>query len=222
MQKTEELKVFISNRVSTCGECGNELGQNAWIMLAGEQGTLCLSCADMDHLAFLPSGDAALTRRARKYSGLSAVVLKWSRARKRYERQGILVQEAALATAEQECLSDSDAREHRRQRDAERREELDGKYVDEFAISIRKLFPNSPPGVEILIAEHACLKFSGRVGRTAAAKKLDETVLRLAVAAHVRHTLTNYDALLAQGYERFEARKLIADEVELILNAWQK
>jgi hypothetical protein len=32
------------------------------------------------------------------------VVLKWSRARKRYDRQGLLVQETALAEAESECL----------------------------------------------------------------------------------------------------------------------
>jgi hypothetical protein len=29
------------------------------------------------NLVFLPSGDAALTRPSRKYSGLSAVVVKW-------------------------------------------------------------------------------------------------------------------------------------------------
>ncbi len=31
-----------------------------------DQGPLCMSCADLAHLIFLPSGDAALTRRARK------------------------------------------------------------------------------------------------------------------------------------------------------------
>ena len=92
----QEIVVFIANRDSTCGECGESLGRKAWIRLAGDKGALCLSCADLDHLAFLPSGDTALTRRAKKYSGLSAVVLQWSRARKRYERQGLLVEEAAL------------------------------------------------------------------------------------------------------------------------------
>jgi len=52
--------------------CEN-LGRKAWIRLAGDKGALCLSCADLDHLAFLPSGDTALTRRAKKYSGLTAV-----------------------------------------------------------------------------------------------------------------------------------------------------
>lgn len=66
------------------------------------KGALCLACGDLDHLVFLSAGDAALTRRARKYSILSAVVLKWSRARKRYERQGLLVEECALEKAEWE------------------------------------------------------------------------------------------------------------------------
>ena len=74
--KTNELKVFISNQESKCGECNQDLGRRAWIMLHEKKGALCLSCADFDHLVFLPSGDAALTRRARKHSRLSAVVLK--------------------------------------------------------------------------------------------------------------------------------------------------
>jgi hypothetical protein len=53
----------------------------------------------MDHLVFLPSGDAALTRRAKANSRLSAVVVRFSRAGKRYERQGILVEEHALELA---------------------------------------------------------------------------------------------------------------------------
>ena len=81
-----DWKTFFTTSESVCSECGEELGRHAWITLVQDKGALCMSCADMDHLIFLPSGDAALTRRAGKYSTLSAVVLKWSRARKRYER----------------------------------------------------------------------------------------------------------------------------------------
>jgi len=91
-EANQELKVFISNRESICDECGDNLGSKAWITLAGVKGALCLTCADLDHLVFLPSGNAALTRRARKHSTLSAVVLKWSHARKQYERQGLLAE----------------------------------------------------------------------------------------------------------------------------------
>jgi len=53
-------------------------------------------------LEFLPSGDAALTRRATKASQLSAVVVRWSTRRNRYERQGILAEPAAIEQAAQE------------------------------------------------------------------------------------------------------------------------
>ena len=96
MAKVNDLKVFISTRESKCGECGEDLGRRAWITLHEKKGALCLTCADLDHLVFLPSGDAALTRRSRKHSRLSAVVLKWSQARKRYERQGLIVESEAL------------------------------------------------------------------------------------------------------------------------------
>jgi hypothetical protein len=111
----------IRHRDSKCGECGEELGRHAWISLQAQKGAVCLSCADLDHLVYLPSGHTALTRRARKNSRLSAVVLKWSRARKRYERQGLLVEEKALQDAEAECLADKDVREAARARAAERR-----------------------------------------------------------------------------------------------------
>src|SRR5438552_19213073 len=102
MNEEQDLKVFIATGESRCDECDQALGRGAWISLVGERGALCLSCADLDHLVFLPAGDAALTRRARKHSALSTVVLKWSRSRKRYERQGVLVEDAALAQAEAE------------------------------------------------------------------------------------------------------------------------
>lgn len=215
-----DLKVFISHRDSTCDECREELGRGAWVFLAGERGALCLDCADLDHLAFLPPGNVALTRRAKKYSRLSAVVLKFSRARRRYERQGLLVEEAGLARAEEECLADSELRRRRRLREAERRAELDEQYVDQFAERLRALFPGCPSGRERVIAEHACRKYSGRVGRSAAAKDLVEQAIRMAVVAHVRHVETNYDELLGAGYERFDARDLVADQVDRVLHRW--
>src|SRR6266403_4319576 len=164
----DEINVFISHRDSTCGECLEDLGSKAWITLVRDKGALCLSCADLDQLIFLASGDAALTRRARKHSLLSAVVLKWSRARRRYERQGLMVEETALELAEGECLADFEVRELRKEREAERRVGLDQKYVKQFAQEIRELFPLIETGRDQIIAEHACRKYSGRVGRSAA------------------------------------------------------
>jgi hypothetical protein len=216
-----DLTVFITTGESACAECGENLGRHAWITLTRDKGALCLACADLDHLIFLPSGDAALTRRARKYSTLAAVVLRWSRARKRYERQGLLVEAEALEKAEQECLVDSEARTRRREREAERRPELDRHYVERFAERVRQLFPGCPAGRELVIAEHACLKYSGRVGRSAAAKSLDESAVRLAVIAHIRHAETDYDDLLAQSLDRRDARAQVEEEVAQAIEKWE-
>jgi hypothetical protein len=224
MKQTEDLKVFIAtgDRDSSCCECGEALGRGACITLVEGKGALCLACADLDHLIFLPSGNAALTRRARKHSILSAVVLKWSSARKRYERQGLLVEEQALERTEQECLADSEMRARRREREAKRRVQLDREYVERFALRVRELFPACPAGRDRAIAEHACRKYSGRVGRPAAGKSLDEEAIRLAVTAQVRHTETRYDELLAKGYERREAREQVEEEVLEVLAKWER
>jgi hypothetical protein len=221
MSKGNDIVVFISTRNSTCGECKQELGRRAWITLDRKKNAVCLNCADLDHLVFLPSGDAALTRRSRKYSGLSAVVVKWSRARKRYERQGLLVENEALERSEKECAADEDARKLARARAAARRAELDREYIRRFAGRVREIYPFCPTGRESLIAEHACRKYSGRVGRSAAAKTLDEAAVRLAVTAHVRHAETNYDELLLKGIERWDAREKVCTKVSRILDLWE-
>ena len=216
-----DLTVFITTGESSCSECGENLGRKAWITLVEGKGALCLACADLDHLLFLPAGDAALTRRARKHSTLSAVVLRWNRARKRYERQGLLVEAEGLEQAEQECLADEEIRARRREREAVRREELDQQYVQQFARRVRELYPRCPSGREVIIAEHACLRYSGRVGRSASAKSFDEQAIRLAVLAHVRHTETRYDELLAGGVDRWDARAEVEGAVARVLAAWE-
>lgn len=221
-RKSEDLKVFISTKDSTCDECKEALGRRAWITLVGDKGALCLSCGDLDHLVFLPAGDAALTRRAKKHSTLCAVVLKWSRTRKRYERQGLLVEEKALEQAEKECLADGDARARRREREAIRRSELDRDYVQSFAHRVRELFPGCPPGRETVIAEHACLKYSDRIGRSSAAKRLEDRAVTLAVVAHIRHHETPYDRLLAAGHERWEARDEVQYAVDRLVAMWTR
>ena len=222
MDTADEIKVFISNRESKCDECGEDLGRKAWITLQRDKGALCLTCADLDHLIFLPTGVGALTRRARKHSQLSAVVLKFSRARKRYERQGLLVEETALQQAETECLADSEVRARRAEREQIRREELDQQYIEAFANHVRELFPHIPTGREQEIAEHACRKYSGRVGRSAAAKSFDEEAVRLAVVAHIRHRETDYDELLGKGWFRPDARAHVRNHVDQISESWKK
>ena len=200
----------------SCAECA---GTGDFLRM-DDAGPLCLSCADLGHLVFLPAGDAALTRRAAKASGLSAVVVRWSRTRKRYERQGVLVEEQALAIAERQCLSDEDARMRRRERDRERRASEDERFQSRLAEEIRRVFPGCPPGRATAIARHTGLRGSGRVGRSAAGRALDEQALTLAVVASVRHQDTDYDSLLMSGIPRDEARDRIRPAIDRILAAW--
>lgn len=99
--RSQELLVFRVRQDTRCAECNIELERGSLLRVEGER-ALCLGCADLDHLEYLPRGDAALTRRARMHCTLQAVVLEWSRSRKRYERQGVLVESVALRQAEEE------------------------------------------------------------------------------------------------------------------------
>ena len=220
MVRTSEIKVFISSREGTCGECGAPLSRSAWICLDEVKGALCLPCADLDHLEFLPTGDAALTRRAKKASTLWAVVLKWSHSRRRYERQGLLLEQKALETAEAACAADAPIRAARAHQRAEEAQAADRQYVARFAEEVRRRYPACPAGRERAIAEHACRKYSDRIGRTAAAKNLDGTAIDLAVLAHIRHAETEYDRLLAQGVDRHEARNEVAGLVDVVVRRW--
>jgi hypothetical protein len=216
-----EIVVFSVSKDTRCAECGCDLWKGSLLRVDREK-ALCLDCADLDHLEFLPSGDAAVTRRASKYSPLRAVVVKWSRARKRYERQGILVDADAIGRAEEESLADAEVRARRQERAAERRVAEDREFVAAFAAAIRAHFPSCPAGSEAQIAEHACRKYSGRVGRTAAAKALSPEAIRLAVIAHIRHVHTNYDALLGRFGDRESARSEVREKVADIVGRWEQ
>jgi hypothetical protein len=216
----QEIVVFMIRRDSVCSECGAELWKGSFLRME-KQKPLCLACADLDQLVFLPRGDTALTRRSRKYSSLSAVVVQFSRTRGRYERQGLLVEEAALERAEKECLSNEEQRRLARERAAELREHADERYLAQFPEQIKSQYPGYPPGEAERIALHACRKYSGRIGRSSAAKKFDAEAIELAVKAHVRHTHTRYDHLLTQGWERSEARHAVAEQIAEVLERWR-
>ncbi|HVY91692.1 MAG TPA: DUF2293 domain-containing protein [Bryobacteraceae bacterium] len=219
LDRPPETVVFQTLRDSQCSECGAEVERDSLLcMEAGQQ--LCLACARLDHLEFLASGDAALTRRAAKY-GRTVVVVRFSRSRKRYERQGILAEPAALEKAEQECTEDAAERTAARARDAARRREEDRVLAIRMAQKIQTLFPRCPTSEAAAIAEHTARRGSGRVGRTAAGRELEERALTLAVAAAVRHNHSNYDELLAAGIDRADARQRVAGEVDEILAKWR-
>src|SRR5437899_5048511 len=219
--EAKDLVVFDILRESKCADCGKELLGGDFLFMEGER-PLCLTCADLDHLVYLPRGDTALTRRARKHSALSAVVVRFSRARKRYERQGVLVEESALEQAGAKCSADAEQRSVRRERAEIYRNKQDQVLAMRMAESIRQMFPGCPSEEAWMIAAHTSVRGSGRVGRTASGRALDEEALRAAVIAAIRHRHTHYDRLLMKGWDRMDARNAVRGDVDRVLSEWRK
>jgi hypothetical protein len=90
-----------------------------------------------------------------------------------------------------------------------------------MAESIRLIFPGCPVEEARAIAAHTSLRGSGRVGRTAGGRALDEEALRAAVIAAIRHRHTKYDRLLMRGVGRMEARDAVRDEIDARLKRWR-
>jgi hypothetical protein len=216
----KDIVVFMVRRDTKCAECGRELFDGNLLRMEDNR-PLCLDCADLGHLEFLSSGNTALTRRAIKHSPLHAVVVRWARARKRYERQGILVTSTAIERAEKECLADEERRARQRERAAERREVEDRDYETAVADKLSTQFPGCPAEEATRIAAWTCRKHSGRVGRSAAAKEFDPQALRLAVIAHIRHEHTPYDELLMKRGSRQLARIEVRARIEEVLARWE-
>jgi hypothetical protein len=216
-EKVPDLVVLEARDEFECEECG----EHDRFLMMESHAAICMSCADLDHLVFLKAGNATLSRRARKESGLAAIVVRPdARQRNRIWRLGILVEPDALERAERQCFDDEEIRARRRVKDAERRELLDEKFMGRFTIEIRLLFPKIPAERAEAIARHAALRGSGRVGRSAAGRALDERAVRHAVVASVRHLDTDYDALLMKGVPRQEARDRIWQRIDEVLTGW--
>jgi hypothetical protein len=86
------------NRNWTCHRCGGTGG----LLVMENAGPACPGCVGLGDLEFLPAGNALLTRRAKAKSARSAVVVRFSRSRRRYERQGLLVERQALEIVRRE------------------------------------------------------------------------------------------------------------------------
>ena len=219
-QESKDLVVFDIVRESECAECHKELLAHDFLFME-ENRPLCLTCADLEHLDYLPRGNTALTRRARKHSMLTAVVLRFSRARKRYERHGVLVEADALERAAEECHADESKREANREKASLRRVEQDRDLTIRMIDAILALYPACPPAEAEAIAAHTSRRGSGRVGRTAAGRALEAEALNAAVIAAIRHRHTRYDQLLMRGYGRKDARDAVHDKIYEVLERWR-
>jgi hypothetical protein len=221
LKRPPELVVFEKvSEEGNCAECGVELLKGDYLLI--EKGRpVCVACGDLDDLVFLPAGDTALTRRARKNSRVAAVVVRFNRSRRRYERQGLLVTESAFSRAEAECAADAPERAVARARAAVARQEEDRDFISALASAIAQRYPGCPPDDALQVAQHTGLRGSGRVGRSAAGRELDPLAIDRSVTAHIRHAHTNYDTLLMSGVERLEARALVRGKIDAVLEKWR-
>ncbi len=79
--------------------------------------------------------------------------------------------------------------------------------------ALRHLAPRMPAHEFAAVIEHA-LDSSGL--RDAS----PENAAWLSLAAYARHAMTEYDDLLAQGYDRDSARHFVAAEMQRVLAEW--
>jgi hypothetical protein len=86
------------NEAWKCHRCGG----TGDLLMMEKPGPACLRCLGLDDLEFVPAGNALLTRRAKAKSARHAVVVRFSRSRRRYERQGLLVEPQALTDVQRE------------------------------------------------------------------------------------------------------------------------
>ena len=79
--------------------------------------------------------------------------------------------------------------------------------------ALHRLAPKIPPHEFGAVIDHA-LDSEGL--KTAAL----ETAAWLSLVSYARHVFTEYDTLLAQGYDRDSARHFVAEQMEAVLNSW--
>lgn len=79
--------------------------------------------------------------------------------------------------------------------------------------ALRHLAPRLPAHEFGAVVDHAMDSRGLRVA-------LPENAAWLSLVAYARHTLTEYDDLLAQGYDRDSARFFVAGELANLLAGW--
>ncbi len=218
LARLQDDAVWWTKREVKCAACRTRISKNDFLQRKGKR-SLCLACAGLAHLTFLPRGDLALTRRASKHSILHAIVVR--RVRGRLERQGMLVENEALQRAARECQADAPVRARARAKAAVRRAVVDERYLREFTQRLGELFPGCPASQREAIAKHTCEKYSGRIGRSAAAVRFESRAIEVAIKAHIRHHHTKYDELLDRGVARKKARSKVHRAIKKKFEAWR-
>jgi len=216
-EKPDTPVVFDIVRPSVCSVCGDELGSGCMIMVRGDN-AICAECGEFDHLRYLPGGNRRVTLRATKHSRAVLVVVRWSRSRKRYERQGILAEKEAIEQAQEECLAEKDLRKVREMSEAMARGYISRQYLDAFRAMLGERWPGCPEKDAAFISEQAT---RWRWARSEQVPEPTPELVDTAVFDRIRHRHTEYDRLIFGGMEREKARAQVGEEVETIAEAWR-
>ena len=83
----------------------------------------------------------------------------------------------------------------------------------EISSALRHFAPCLPAHEFAAVVDHAM----DSPGLTVASP---ENAAWLSLVAYARHSMTEYDELLAQGYDRDSARFFVADDLQDVLAAW--
>lgn len=109
-KKPKDPVIYSLSKASRCYACDKKLQAGSFVKIEkskDEKEVLCSVCAGLEDFRFIKAGNPKLTRLATKYSEVRFVVMLWSDMWKTYERQGMLVERAALERAETEAGKDS-------------------------------------------------------------------------------------------------------------------
>jgi hypothetical protein len=83
----------------------------------------------------------------------------------------------------------------------------------DIEIALRRLAPRIPSHEFEAVVDHA-------VDSPGLNVAFPETAAWLSLVAYVRHTFTDYDELLREGYDRDSARFFVGSEIAAILDSW--
>ncbi|KAJ5872986.1 uncharacterized protein N7529_005339 [Penicillium soppii] len=161
---------------------------------------------------FVPKGDVYITRHCRsktKEAGKIVYVIYHHSGKRTL---GIRVPEEI----HNEVLDSAAATKESRANAVQLR---DAKDLSKARALLKTEFPLMPKDTLKIVLEHAFLKGSGRVGRTAMISEEKKTLL--AVEAHIRHVHTPYERLLDEGVDRKKAREQVWGTIQAIERAWQ-
>lgn len=114
---------------------------------------------------------------------------------------------------------DAAATEEKRRRAVAAKDSRDHEQAHKLLLGF---FPNIPEGACKEILEHGFQKGSGRVGRSQTLEA--KLKVQLAVNAHIRHCLTQYDSILAasKGQDaKLAAREIVHGQVQAIADSWR-